>query len=107
MLGVAWMTFSGGLGQLARSQSPGQRLETTVQLACGVLSLLAVLTCFRWRRWQAKVLGAWAVSLSAAAGISSLVWGPPSVSVALIFAGGAALFALGVSRLVQRGSQQS
>lgn len=103
LLGVAWMTLSGGLSQLPRSTTPGQRVETAVQLACGVLSLLSVLTCFRWRRWRSRVLGAWAISLSATAGLSSVVWGPPSVSVGLIFAAGTALFALAINRLLRAG----
>ena len=80
MLAVAWATLSGGLDQLPSSVTIGQRVETAVQLACGVLSLLGVLACFRWRRWGPPILAAWAVTLSAAAGMSSLVWGPPSVA---------------------------
>lgn len=97
------MTISGGLAQLSRSNTLGQRVETTVQIACGALSLLSVLTCFRWRRWRSRVLGAWAISLSTAAGISSVVWGPPSFSVGLVFAAGTALFALAVNRLLRAG----
>ena len=103
LITVAWGTLSGGLHQLPRSVTLGQQAETAVQLACGVLSLLSVLTCFRGRRWGPPVLAAWAVSVSAAAGISSLVWGPPSLSVALVFAAGSLLLALAIIRLLRIG----
>ena len=103
LLTVAWETLSGGLHQLPRSVTFGQQVETAVQLACGVLSLLSVLTSFWWRRWGPPVLAAWAVSLSAAAGISSLVWGPPSLSVGLVFAAGSLLIAVAIIRLLRAG----
>lgn len=103
LLIVAGETLSGGLHQLPRSVTFGQQVETAVQLACGVLSLLGVLTSFWWRRWGPPVLAAWAVSLSAAAGISSLVWGPPSLSVGLVFAAGSLLIAVAIIRLLRAG----
>ena len=65
-----------------------------MQLACGLLSLLVLLTCFRWRRWGAPVRTAWAISLATAVGLSSLVWGPPLPLIGLLFAAGALLVAL-------------
>jgi len=103
LIAVAWMTFSGGLHQVPRSRTLGQRVETTVQLACGLLSAASVLTCFWWRRWGRSVRGAWAISLSAAAGVSSLVWGPPDLIVGLVFAAGALLLALAIIRLLRAG----
>ena len=100
---VAWMALSGGLRQIPRSRTFGQRVETTVQLACGILSLLSVLTCFRWRRWGPPVLVAWAISLATAAGVSSVVWGPPSLIIGLVFATGTLLMALGIIWLVRAG----
>lgn len=101
LLALAWGTLSGGLRQVSRAGSVGQRIETAVQLACGLLSLLAALTSFRWRRWARWVLPAWAASLAAAAGLSSLAWGPPSLLVGLVFAAGALLLALGIIRLLR------
>ena len=96
LIALAWGTLAGGLRQLPRSLTAGQQAETAVQLACGLLSLLAVLTCFRWRRWATPVRAAWAVCLVAAAGLSSLVWGPPLPLTALLFAAGALILALGI-----------
>jgi hypothetical protein len=81
----------------------GQRAETSAQLACGMLSLLTVVTCFWWRRWSCPVHIAWAASLAATAGISSIVWGPPDLIVGLAFAALALLVALGVTRLLRIG----
>lgn len=53
LITVAWGTLSGGLHQIPQSRTLGQKVETTAQLACRLLSLLSVLTCFRWRRWGA------------------------------------------------------
>jgi hypothetical protein len=88
---VAVGTLWGGIRQLARSETTGQRIETVIQLACGALSLLAVLTCYAVRRWASPVRIAWATSLGLAAGLSSVVWGPPMVLPALVFVGVALL----------------
>lgn len=103
LLLVAWGALSGAVRQMPRSRTAGQKIETAVQLACGLLSLLAVLTSFRWRRWASRVLAAWAVSLAATAGLSALVWGPPQPTIALVFAAGALLVALGIIRLLRAG----
>jgi hypothetical protein len=95
---LAWGALSGGLRQLSRPLTTGQRIESVVQLACGVLSLLVVLTAFRWRRWAGPVRAAWATTLVVAAGLSGLVWGPPMPLLALLFAAVALLVALGVHR---------
>lgn len=103
LLVVAWATISGGLRQLDRARTLGQRVETGVQLACGLLSLLTVLTAFVRRRWGPGVGAAWSIALATAAGLSSLVWGPPSVSVGLVFAALTLLLALGIVRLLRIG----
>jgi hypothetical protein len=103
LLTIAWATLSGGLRQLPRSQTLGQQLETAVQLACGALSLLSVVTCFRWRSRGPAVRSAWAASLAAAAGLSAVVWGPPSLMVALVFSAGALLLALAIIWLQRKG----
>ena len=103
LLAVAWAALSGGLSQLPRSLTIGQQVETGMQLACGLLSLLSVLTCFRWRRWNRSVLVAWTISLMTAAGLSSLVWGPPMLSIGLAFGAGALLLALVIIWLLRVG----
>ena len=103
LLVVAWEALSGAVRQFPRSDTVGQKVETAVQLACGLLSLLSVLTTFVWRRSASRIHPAWAGSLAAAAGLSALVWGPPQPAVALSFAAGALLAALGVMRLLRAG----
>lgn len=103
LIAVAWTALSGGIRQIPRSRTLGQRVETTVQLACGLLSLLSVLTCFRWRRWGRLVRAAWAISLMTAAGLSSLVWGPPMLIIGLVFAAAALLLALAIIWLIRTG----
>lgn len=103
LLIVAWATLSGGVRQYPRSGTLGQRVETGVQLACGLLSLLTVLTAFRLRRWGPGVRAGWAISLAASAGLSALVWGPPSPAVGLVFAAAMLLVAMAVLRLLRAG----
>ena len=91
---IAWGTLAGGLRQIPRGHTPGRWFETAVQLACGVLALLTILTTFRWRRRAPAIRTAWAASLAITVGLSSLVWGPPMPAVGLLFAAGATLVAL-------------
>jgi hypothetical protein len=73
---LAWKALSGGFRQLPRSRTIGQKVETVMQVECGVLSLLVALTCF-WQRQSASLVRTlWGISLAIVAGISSLVWGP-------------------------------
>jgi len=99
---LAWGALSGAVRQFARSATVGQEVETAVQFACGVLSVLVVLTCFWWRPWAPAVRAVWAVALAAAVGLSALVWGPPMPLIGLVFAGGGLAVALGVIWTLQR-----
>jgi hypothetical protein len=101
LLIVAWAAVSGAIRQLPRSQTFGQRVETGVQLACGLLSLLVVLTCFRWRRRAQPIRMAWASSLALVAGLSPLVWGPPMPLIALLFGALALLVAWVIIRVLK------
>ena len=98
---LAWQSLSGGIEQISRSRTIGQQFETIVQLACGLLSLLTIVTCFRWHRWGRLIRYAWAISLTLTAGISSLVWGPPMIGVALAFSVIAVLLSLGIFRVLR------
>jgi hypothetical protein len=88
---------------MPRSRTIGQRVETAVQLACGLLSVLTVITCFYWRHWGRRIRVVWTISLTTAAGLSSLVWGPPMLTIGLAFAAGALLVALAIIRLLRLG----
>ena len=83
---LAWLAISGGVRQLSRSRTVGQKVETVTQMESGVLGLLVAATCFWQRRWAAPIRTAWGISLAAAAGLSSLVWGPPMPMIGFVFA---------------------
>lgn len=103
LLTVAWVALSGAFRQLARPLTVGQQVETGLQFACGLLSLLSALTSWRSGRWRRPVFVAWTVSLMTTAGLSSLVWGPVMPITALVLALVALLFALAVSWLIRVG----
>jgi hypothetical protein len=85
LIWLAWRALSGGFRQLPRSRTAGQKVETATQLGCGLLSLLVVLTCFWRRQWAPPVRIIWSISLATAAGLSSLVWGPPMPLIGVLF----------------------
>jgi hypothetical protein len=85
LIWLAWQALSGGFRQMPRSRTIGQKLETLIQIECGLLSLLVVLTSFWRRAWAEPVRSFWSISLAAAAGLSSLVWGPPMPLVGVLF----------------------
>ena len=93
LIWLAWQAISGGFGQVPRSRTVGQKVETLIQVESGTLSLLVVLTCFWQRRWAPLARTLWGFSLAAAAGLSSLVWGPPMPLIGLLFVGIALLAA--------------
>jgi len=93
---LAWQTFSGGFRQIRRSRTVGQKVETVVQVECGLLSLLVVLTSFWQRRWARPVRTFWGISFATAAGLSSLVWGPPMPLIGVLFVAISLLMARGV-----------
>jgi hypothetical protein len=97
LLALAWGTLAGALHQLPRCRTFWQGVETAVQLACSLLSLLTLFTSFRWRRRAPGVRRAWAASLATTVGLSSLVWGPPMLVVGLLFAAGGLLVALALT----------
>jgi len=101
LIGLAWQALSGVFRQLPRSRTVGQKMETVTQFECGLLSLLVVLTCFKWRRWAAPVRTLWAISLATAAGVSSLVWGPPMTLIGLLFAATALSFAQAINWILR------
>jgi hypothetical protein len=82
---LAWQAFSGGVRQLARSRTAGQKIETAAQMACGFLSLPVVLTCFWQRRWAQVVRTIWSAALTTAAVLSALVWGPAMPLIGALF----------------------
>ena len=103
LLALAWALISGGLNQISRSQAIGQAIETIVQIACGLLSLLIVINCFYWQKLRRSIRLVWLISFIMTAGISSVVWGPPMLIVGVIFAALAFLVARAIIWLLQVG----
>lgn len=85
LLALAWWAVSNGLRAFEHESTVGQRLETVIQLACGVLSVGVAFTRFRWRPASRLVRIGWMVTLAGTAGLSALVWGPPMPHIALLF----------------------
>jgi peptidoglycan/LPS O-acetylase OafA/YrhL len=83
LLALGWWTLTGGLHDVPQSRTIGQRVETMVRLACGLLSVATVVTRVRWGAWARRVRIAWAVTLAGFVGLSALVWGAPQPKVAL------------------------
>lgn len=101
LLVISWIAITGGLDQLPRSETIGQKAETFIQLICGILSLMTILTLYLWKKFAQIIQYAWAVSLVITAGLSALVWGPPMPHIALIFGAAAFLFSAGVLWLLR------
>jgi hypothetical protein len=85
LVGLSWWAVTDGLRDLRQARTIGQVAETAVRLACGLLSVAAVVTRFRWGALARSVRVAWVVTLVLSAGLSALVWGPPMPLVALLF----------------------
>jgi hypothetical protein len=96
LLGLGWWTFTGGLRNLRQADTLGQHVETVIQLASGLLCIAVVVTRLRWRPWSRPVRIAWLVTLVAWVALSALVWGPPMLHIALLFAVVALLLAAAI-----------
>lgn len=105
LLVLAWGATAGGIRQFPRSNTIGQQVETIIQIACGLLCLLTILTCFWGRRWVKPIRTAWVISFATAAGLSSQVWGPPMPLIGIFFAIVALLVSLAIVWLLQRCSR--
>jgi hypothetical protein len=103
LLGLSWTGLWDELHQIRQSHTIGQQAQTIAQIAYGLLSLLGVLTSFRARRWGPLILGCWAVSLSLAAGLASVVWGGTNLGIGLLSAGATLLVALATIWLLRVG----
>jgi len=85
LLALSWWAIRGGVNDAAQARNLGQQVETVIRFACGLLSVVVVVTRIRSHPWARPVRIAWASTLAASAGISALVWGPPMLHVALLF----------------------
>jgi hypothetical protein len=103
LLVIAWISLKGGFSQLPLSLTIGQKVETTVQIICGLLSLLNAVTCFYWQKFRRPIRNAWIISLTITAGMSSVVWGPPMLTIGAVFAALAFFVAIGMIKLQKIG----
>jgi hypothetical protein len=103
LLVIAWISLKGGFSQLPLSLTIGQKVETTVQIICGLLSLLNAVTCFYWQKFRRPIRNAWTISLTITAGMSSVVWGPPMLTIGAVFAALAFFVAIGMIKLQKIG----
>jgi hypothetical protein len=102
---LAWQALVGGLRQISRSHTAGQKVETVVQLECGFLSLLVILTTFHRRQWGRSIQRVWEIFLITAAGLSTLVWGPPMPGVGVLFSAAALLLSRAIQSILQNYSK--
>jgi hypothetical protein len=103
LVGLSWTGLSGGLHQVPQSHRLGERIQTVAQLAYGLLSLLSIVTTFRWRRWAPAVLVCWAISVMTAGGFASVVWGGTTLAIGLLSAAATLLIALAIIWLLHTG----
>ena len=103
LLALTWTGVSGGLHQLPEAQSSGQKAQSLLQLAYGVLALSCVLTTFWGRRWGSLVQVGWALSVTLAAGFASVVWGGTTLGIGLLSGGAALLIAVATLWLLRLG----
>jgi hypothetical protein len=96
LLLLAWTGLTGGLHDLSTARTMGQQLQAVTQGTYGVLSGLAVATLVWGRRWRAVILGAWAASLTVAAGLAAVVWGDASIGIGILSAAATLLLALAI-----------
>ncbi|MCX6168107.1 MAG: hypothetical protein NTX65_02120 [Ignavibacteriales bacterium] len=101
---LAWVSLSGGINQIPRSKTIGQKVETVVQIVFGLFSLLITVTCFYWHKLRRSVRLAWLISFVLTAGISSVVWGPPMLTIGLVCTVLAFLVARGIIFLLDVGN---
>jgi hypothetical protein len=105
LLALTWTGVSGGVSQLNQPTTTGQTIQSALQIAYGFLSLVSAGTVFRGRRWNLPALWCWAVCISLAAGLATVVWGETSLGTG--FAAGAAtlLVAGAIAWLVRVGAR--
>lgn len=99
---ITWWALSGAIRQIPRAETFGQQAETVVQIGCGLLSFLTVVTIFWWRHRAKPIRTAWIFFFAMTAGLSALVWGPAMPLIALFFTIGAFLIAWGMIWALRR-----
>jgi hypothetical protein len=105
LLWLAWTGLSGGYNQISQSQTLGQKIQTFSQGAYGLLASMCVVTTFFGRKWGRAVQTGWVVSVTAAAGLASVVWGGTGVGIGVLSAGAALIIAVAIVWLLRVGAR--
>ena len=85
LLWLAWQALSGAFRQLSRSRTVGQKVETVTQLECETAESAGRVHMLPGTQMGSAGPHPLEVSLGTAAGLSSLVWGPPMPHIAVLF----------------------
>lgn len=104
ILVLGWTGISGGIEQLSRTTSTGQRIQTASQLVYGALSVLSVVTVFWAQRWNRPVLVCWTIALALAGGLGAYAWGGTSAAIGAGSGLAAGLVGAGIAWLLRFGA---
>ncbi|MEP6999398.1 MAG: hypothetical protein ABI969_02895 [bacterium] len=104
-LTLTWLGITGGVGELSEAHTPGQVAQVFNQLAYGVFALLSVVATFWFRRWARWMLAGFAITVTLAGGLASVVWGGTSLAVGVLSAGATLPVALGIAWLLRVGAR--
>ena len=111
LLALAYTGIAGGLDQANQSThseySIGQIVQTALQLAFGLLSVVSIVVWFWARAWSRPVLIVWAVSVGLAGGLAPVVWGHSSAGIGILSGVASLLIAWGIAALLRVGMQQA
>ena len=102
--GLGWTGIVEGLHQVAVAHTLGQRIQNISQVAYGFLSVLAMFTSFRGRRWRPPILASWAVCVALAGGLASVVWGGTTLLTGVVSGAASLLVALAIIWLLRVGT---
>ena len=89
---LGWIGVSGAFKQFSECHTVGQFAQTLAQFAFGPLALLAIVTTFGGRGWNAVVLRLWVATVAVAGGLAPVVWDNDTSFAVGLVAGAAALF---------------
>jgi hypothetical protein len=110
LLALAYTGIAGGIDQFGQPShdqyTPGQVVQTVLQLVFGALSLAVIAVWFGARQWSRPVIIAWVVSLSLAGGLAPVVWGQSSVTIGIVAGMGSALVGWGIAALLRFGARR-
>lgn len=102
---LAYGGLAGALAQWSEQRTSGQSVQTATQFLYGMLSLLAIVTAFTWRRAARAIQMTWAITLATSGGLASVMWGDTSAVIGVVSGLAALLVALGIVWLLRTGAR--